>query len=116
MLSDECPVHDNVKQALLQANELDTDVIMRSVGFAHRVWMNEPSKRVAEIEARGGGIQEIYPHVSGDGVRKMYKTGEIQAGSIACSQGIGLIREIKPVKEILSEMMAQAEEIHRDLS
>ena len=46
----------------------------------------------------------------------MYETGDLQAGSIACSQGIGLIREIKPVKEILSEMMAQAEQIHRRLS
>lgn len=116
MLSEECPVHPNLKKALLEANELDTDVIMRSVGFAHRVWMNEPSKKVAEIEARGGGIDEIYPYVAGEAARRMYEKGEIQAGSISCSQGIGLIRRIMPVKEILEEMMAGAEAAYKSLS
>jgi NAD(P)H-dependent flavin oxidoreductase YrpB (nitropropane dioxygenase family) len=111
MLSEECPVHLDLKQALLQADELDTDIIMRSVGFAHRVWMNEASKQAAAIEARGGGIEELYPHVSGEGARRMYETGDLTAGSVSCSQGIGLIRAIKPVKEVLAEMVAGAEKI-----
>jgi NADH:quinone reductase (non-electrogenic) len=111
MLAEECPVHVDLKRALLQADELDTDIIMRSVGFAHRVWMNEASKQAAAIEARGGGIEELYPHVSGEGARKMYETGDLTAGSVSCSQGIGLIRAIKPVKEVLAEMVAGAEQI-----
>jgi NAD(P)H-dependent flavin oxidoreductase YrpB (nitropropane dioxygenase family) len=111
MLSEECPIHHDLKQALLRATELDTDVIMRSVGFAHRVWMNEASKKAAEVEARGGGIGELYPHVSGEAARRMYETGDLTAGSIACSQAIGLVHAIKPVAEILAEMMQQAREI-----
>jgi len=108
MLSDECPLHDNVKQALLQATELDTDVIMRSVGFAHRVWMNDASRKAAEVEARGGGIEDLYPHVSGDAARTMYETGDTTLGSIACSQGIGLVHEIMPVARIIEEMVNEA--------
>jgi nitronate monooxygenase len=116
MLSDECPLHRNVKEALLQATELDTDVVMRSVGFAHRVWMNEPSKKVAEIEARGGGIDEIYPYVSGAAARKMYTDGDIQAGSISCSQAIGLVRTIKPVRDILTEIVEEAGSLCKGLA
>jgi nitronate monooxygenase len=115
MLSEECPMHRGLKEALLEADELDTDVIMRSVGFAHRVWMNEPAKKTAAIEARGGGIAEIYPYVSGEAARKMYETGDLEAGTVSCSQGIGLIRDIKPVGVILHEMAAEAERLHRSL-
>lgn len=116
MLSEECPVHHQVKEALLAATELDTDIIMRSVGFAHRVWMNEASKKAAEIEARGGGIAEIYPHVSGESTRRMYETGDTTIGSVACSQAIGLVHEVKPVREILRQMVADAERLLASLA
>lgn len=108
MLSEECPLHDNVKKALLEASELDTDVIMRSVGFAHRVWMNEASKKAAEAEARGGGIEEIYPYVSGKAAKEMYEKGDTTVGSMSCSQAVGLIDSIKPVREIISEIVEDA--------
>ena len=115
MLTDECPIHPDLKQALLTATELDTDVVMRSVGFAHRIWMNDPARRVAEIEARHGGIEELYPLVSGEAARRVYETGDLQAGTVSCSQGIGLIHGIKPVRDVLHEMMAQAAAIHARL-
>jgi nitronate monooxygenase len=111
MLSEECPMHRNLKEALLEADELDTDIIMRSVGFAHRIWMNSRAKEAAAVEAAGGGIAELYPHVSGEAARTMYETGDLDAGTVSCSQAIGLIREIKPVKEIVAELIADAEAI-----
>lgn len=116
MLTDECPIHPNLKKALLEATELDTDVIMRSVGFAHRIWMNPPARKVAEIEARHGGIEELYPLVSGDAARRMYETGDLESGTVSCSQGIGLIREIKPLREALLDMVHEAEALHARLS
>jgi NADH:quinone reductase (non-electrogenic) len=113
MLSEECPIHPELKRALLEASELDTDVVMRSVGFAHRVWMNGPARRVAEIEARHGGIAEIYPLVSGESARRMYETGDPEAGTVSVSQAVGLIHEIKPLKVIVAEMMAEAERLGR---
>jgi nitronate monooxygenase len=116
MLTEECPIHPNLKKAMLEATELDTDVVMRSVGFAHRVWMNGPAKKVQEIESRGGGIAEIYPYVSGESAKRMYDTGDVEAGTVSCSQGIGLIREIKPLKEALHEMVAEARRLHASLA
>ncbi|MFA5786661.1 MAG: nitronate monooxygenase [Actinomycetota bacterium] len=116
MLSEECPLHLKVKEALLGATELDTDVVMRSVGFAHRVWMNTPAKKTAEIEARGGSIEEIYPFVSGKAARQMYETGDIEVGTVSCSQGVGLIHDVKPVRAILDEMESEAKRIHDGLS
>jgi NAD(P)H-dependent flavin oxidoreductase YrpB (nitropropane dioxygenase family) len=115
LLSEECPVHPQLKQALLEATELDTDIIMRSVGFAHRVWMNQAARQVQELEARGAALAEIYPLVSGEATRRMVQTGELQVGTLSCSQGVGTIREIKPVRAILEEMVAQAERAHASL-
>lgn len=115
MLSEECPIHSDLKRALLEASELDTDVVMRSVGFAHRVWMNAPAKKVVEVEARGGGIEELYPYVSGEAAKRMYETGDAEAGTVSCSQAIGLIHDIKPLKELLHGMVDDAWRIYQAL-
>jgi NADH:quinone reductase (non-electrogenic) len=112
VLSDECPVHPHLKQALCEANELSTDLIMFTVGFTHRVWMNEPAKKTLEIEKRGGSLEEILPYVSGEAARKMYQTGDLNAGTISISQGIGIPRKIMPVRDIVAEMIGQAQVIH----
>ena len=109
MLSEECPIHLDLKKALLQANELDTDIIMRSVGFAHRIWMNSRAKEAQQIEKNGGGIAELYPHVSGEAAREMYETGDLDAGTVSCSQGIGLAKKIQPVEDIIAEIVADTE-------
>lgn len=112
VLSDECPVHPRLKQALCEASELSTDLIMFSVGFTHRVWMNEPAKKTLEIEKRGGSLEEILPYVSGEAARRMYQTGDLNAGTISISQGIGIPRKIMPVRDIVQEMIGQAQTIH----
>jgi len=116
VLSDECPVHQNLKQALCEADELSTDLILFSVGFTHRVWMNEPAKKTLEIEKRGGSLEEILPYVSGEAARKMYQTGDLNAGTISISQGIGIPKKIMPVRDIIEEMVGQAQEIHKRMA
>jgi NAD(P)H-dependent flavin oxidoreductase YrpB (nitropropane dioxygenase family) len=112
MLADECPIHADLKQSLLSATELDTDVIMRPVGFAHRVWLNDPAKKVMELEAKGADFSEIYPLVSGEAAKKMYDTGDSDAGTVSCSQGIGLIKKVMPLRDIFAEMMGDAQSIY----
>jgi NAD(P)H-dependent flavin oxidoreductase YrpB (nitropropane dioxygenase family) len=87
VLSDECPVHPHLKQALCEANELNTDLIMFSVGFTHRVRMNEPARKTLEIERRGGSLEEILPYVSCEAARKMYQIGDLNAGTIPYHRG-----------------------------
>ncbi len=106
----ECPIHDDLKAALVEASELDTMLIMRSLNATHRVWNNAAANRCAELEDACAGFEEIYPVVSGDNAKKMYDQGELGAGIVACGQGIGMVKDIPTVKELLDRMMAEAEE------
>ncbi|RJP75206.1 MAG: nitronate monooxygenase [Desulfobacteraceae bacterium] len=110
LLTKECPIHDNLKQALLNASELDTMLIMRSIDATHRVWRNTAAQKCADKEASGADLMEILPIVAGDQARKMYREGDLDAGVISVGQGVGLIHDIPTVKELMEQIMAQAKE------
>jgi NADH:quinone reductase (non-electrogenic) len=116
MLSEECPVHPALKQALCEATELDTGLIMQSLNFAHRVLLNEPAKKVQELEARGAGLDELMPLVSGRAAARMYETGDLTAGTVSCSQAVGLMRTVMPAKDIVAEIMEEARAQQRRLA
>jgi nitronate monooxygenase len=113
LMTEECPIHQRVKEALLKATELDTRLIMRSIESTHRVWFNAAARRVLELEAQQAGLPDIVSMAAGDKAKKMYDTGDLDAGTIACSQGIGMIRSVKPVAEVIKDILAQAEQIRQ---
>jgi NADH:quinone reductase (non-electrogenic) len=104
LVADECPLHADIKAALLSASELDTTLVLRSVGNTHRVWKNRASATTAEMEARGAGLEELFSIISGEQTRKMYFEGDIDSGLLACGQGIGLVKDCKPARQILLEI------------
>lgn len=106
----ECPIHNNLKQALLNASELDTMLIMRSINATHRVLKTGAAKKCAEIEAKGAKLPEILAIVSGENAKKMYDKGDLDVGIISCGQGVGLIHDIPTVKELFDSIMSQAED------
>lgn len=110
LTSRECPIHDDLKEALVCASELDTMLILRSLNATHRVWNNAAANHCVELEDACAGFEEIYPVVSGDNAKKMFDQGELGAGIVACGQGIGMVKDILSVKELLGRMMAEAEE------
>ena len=116
MLSEECPIHRDLKQALCEATEVDTGIIMRSVNFAHRVLLNGPAKKVMALEAEGCSLADIMPYVSGEAASRMYSTGDLEAGTVSCSQSVGLAREVMPLREIVEQMMEEAREQHLRLT
>lgn len=111
----ECPIHDNIKQALLNASELDTTLIMRSLNATHRVWRNTAAEKCSELENKGADFGELFSIISGENTKRMFNGGEIDAGILACGQGIGMCREILSVEELFSQMMTRAVEISRNL-
>jgi NADH:quinone reductase (non-electrogenic) len=115
LLAEECPIHPNLKKALCEATELDTDIIMRTIGFPHRAWLNNPAKKTIELETKGCTLEDILPYISGESAKKMYETGNLDAGTVSCSQAIGLIRKVMPIKDIVEEMMAEAKAVHARL-
>ena len=111
----EAPVHENVKQAIVAASELDTRLIMRSLRNTERVMMNEGVRQVIEIEREKGAaltIGDIYEKVAGI-YPKVMTEGDMQAGAWSCGMVAGLIHDVPTVKELVDRIMGQADEIIR---
>jgi nitronate monooxygenase len=115
LVTEECPIHDNLKNALLGASELDTTLIMRSLNATHRVWRNPAAQNCTDLEACGADFPEIMEVVSGQRAKKMYDEGDLSEGILACGQGICFAREIVPVKTLFDDMMTQADDIRNKL-
>ena len=108
----EAPVHENLKQALVLHSETDTRLIMRSLRNTERVLHNQASDKVLEIEGRGNTqIQDLIPYVSGLVGKEMLEDGDVEKGTMAAGQCIGLIRDIPTCRELLDRIMAEAEAI-----
>jgi len=111
----EAPVHENVKQALVAASELDTRLIMRPLRNTERVLTNAGVERLLEKErALGAAItfKDIAPEVAGVYPRIM-KGGEMDAGGWSCGMVAGLIHDIPTVKALLDRIMDEAETLIR---
>ena len=108
----ECPVHENVKQALVDATERDTQVLMRTLRNTARFLKNENTEKVLEIESRGNAtIDDIKQYMSGLEGKKMIETGDMTSGVFSAGQVIGLIRDIPTVKELIDRIISEAREL-----
>ena len=108
----EAPVHDHVKQALINHCELDTRLIMRTLRNTERVLHSKAVDKVLEIESRGNTkIEDIAPYVSGLVGKNMLQDGDVENGVLAAGQCTGLIRDVPTCRELLDRIMAEAEAI-----
>jgi NAD(P)H-dependent flavin oxidoreductase YrpB (nitropropane dioxygenase family) len=109
----EAPVHENLKRALIEASELDTMLVMRSIGATHRVWANAAAKKCAELEENKADMTQILQVVSGERAKQMYAQGDLDVGIVSCGQGIGLIDDIPTVEEVLDRIIEEATQAAR---
>ena len=112
----EAPVHDNVKRALVEADELATRLIMRPLRNTERVLNNAAVEKIREIEKEKGakvGIEDIYPLVAGTQNRKVLHDGEMDAAAWSCGMVAGLIHDIPTCKDLIERIVREAEEIIR---
>ncbi|MCH8333536.1 nitronate monooxygenase [Candidatus Sumerlaeota bacterium] len=108
----ECPVHENVKQALVDAGERDTAVLMRTLRNTARFLRNKNTDKVLEIEARGNAtIDDIKQYMAGTEGKKMIENGDMNNGVFSAGQVIGLIKDIPTVQELFDRILAEAREI-----
>jgi nitronate monooxygenase len=106
----EAPIHENLKNALVNATELDTMLVMRSIGATHRVWANPAARRCSELEASDAGLKEILTVVAGEKAKRMYDSGDLDIGVVSCGQGVGLIHDIPSVGELFDRIIREAGE------
>jgi nitronate monooxygenase len=111
----EAPVHENVKQAIVAASELDTRLVMRPLRNTERVLRNSATDRLLAKEVALGAnlkFDDIMEEVAGVYPRIMQQ-GDMEAGVWSCGMVAGLIHDIPSVKELIDRIMLQAEEIIR---
>ncbi len=116
MATQEAPIHENVKKALVAATELDTRLVMRPMRNTERELNNAATERLLEKEKRLGAnikIDDIIDEVAG-----VYPTimlgGEMDAGVWSCGMVTGLIDDVPTCKQLIDRIMAQAESIMRE--
>ena len=112
----EAPVHQNVKDALIAASELDTRLIMRPLRNTERVMFNPAVEKIIEIEKEKGtdiGIEDVIELVAGV-YPKVMQDGEMDVGAWSCGMVAGLIHDIPSCKDLLNRMVSDAEDIIKD--
>lgn len=112
----EAPVHENVKQALVAASELDTRLVMRPLRNTERVLSNAAVERLlAKERALGTNLkfEDIIEEVAGVYPRIMME-GDMEAGAWSCGMVAGLIHDIPTCKELIDRIMAQAHDLIRN--
>jgi nitronate monooxygenase len=108
----EAPIHPRVKQALVEAGERETNLILRSLRNTGRVLKNPVSDEVVAIERRPGGVEykDLQPLVGGQRGRATLESGEIDNGLIWAGQVVGLIDDVPTCKVLIERMVAECRE------
>jgi len=113
--SDECIAHPAFKEWIVKARETETMIVERSIKNPMRVMKNAASYQVLGMEQAGATLEELLTIISGKVGRKALLEGDLNGGTFAIGQDIGLIDEVKPVAAIIGDLVAGAELAYRNL-
>lgn len=118
VMTSDSPIHQNIKQAIVQATEKDTVHIFRTMHNTARVFKNTVSTEVVAIERRPGGakFEDIRDLVSGQRGRRVYEEGDKDLGIWSAGIAMGLINDIPTCKELISKMEHETEEIIKGMN
>lgn len=108
--SEECPIHANYKNALIRAKDRATVVTGRSVGVPVRVLKNGMTRDYLELEQSGAEKMELEKFTLG-ALRRAVHEGDVDRGSLMAGQDASYIKEIRPLRVILEEMMKEYESL-----
>ena len=113
MVTREAPVHEKVKQAMVDGNELDTALIYRTLRNTARVFRNSIAEQVLAIEAQPGetSFDAIRPLVQGARGKELLADGELDNGIWSAGMVVGLIDDIPSCAELIERIIAEAEQI-----
>ncbi len=120
--SEECMIHPKVKELIVETAYNETDYILMSIGDPVRAIRNKRTQKILEIEQKEGAegiikfMAETRKEGQGFGGMTAMNTGDIEEGILPLGMVSGRIREIKPVKEIIDEIVAEADQVLNKLA
>ncbi|WP_285181560.1 nitronate monooxygenase family protein [Rhodococcus sp. MEB032] len=109
MCTEESPIHRNIKEAIVAASEVDTELIFRSLRNTARVARNSISEEVVEILSSGGKFEDVRHLVAGARGRAVFDSGDQEAGIWTAGTVQGLIHDIPTVGELVERIVTEAE-------
>jgi nitronate monooxygenase len=104
----ECEVHDNIKQELIRRQEYETALICKTIGLQGRAIKNKVVDEVLSLEAHGCGLEELLPLISGERVREAWAIGDVDRAPMMMGQSVGLVKDIPSCRELIERMAAEA--------
>jgi len=105
MVTKECMIHDNFKNAFVEAPETATMIAMKSLGEPARVLRNQAADKVVEMEKQGATLEDLIPLISGVEGRDAMAKGDLNRGMMACGQVVGLIHDVPTIKEAVDNII-----------
>lgn len=109
LVSEECPIHENYKKAVIKAKDMDSVVTGRSVGAPVRILKNQMSIQYLKLEQAGAAKEEMEKLTLG-GLRKAVFDGDMRHGSVMIGQVAGMCHEIKPIAIIFDDLIKESYE------
>ncbi|WP_027431582.1 nitronate monooxygenase [Lachnospira multipara] len=115
LVSNECPIHENYKKAIIEAKDNGTIVTGRSVNAPVRILKNKMAREYTRAEKSGATRDELEKYTLGS-LRKAVFDGNVDEGSLMSGQVCGQLNEIKPLETILEDLMKETKERLNSLS
>lgn len=115
LASEECPIHDNYKQAVVKAGANDTTVTGRSGGAPVRVLKNKMAREYLRLEKRDLPLEELEKLTLGS-LRRAVAEGDLDGGSFMAGQVAGMVKEVRPLRSIFEDMMRGCQAAVKGLS
>jgi len=109
MMTKECTIHQNIKSRLVETKETDTALLLTTIKNPIRCMKNKLADECLAIEAAGAGFEDIIKTVAGGKGQIAYDAGDPDGAPIACGQIAGLIDEIKTVRQVIEDILSEAE-------
>lgn len=108
VVTEECQVHQNYKDRILNAKDIDTRVTGRSTGHPVRALRNEMTRKYLELEGKGASLEELELLAVG-GLRKAVVEGDVKGGSLMAGQIAGMVRESMSCKALIGKLAAETD-------
>ena len=114
MCTKEAPIHDNVKQAMVDADERNTQLMNRTLRNTSRVFKNEVAGKIVAIEREKGAdlkIEDLAEYLSGQRGKVVFEEGKVDHGVWSAGMVVGLINDVPSCAELVSRIVSEAEDI-----
>lgn len=110
IVTDECQVHENYKERIIKAKDIDSRVTGRTTGHPVRALRNDMTKQYLEMENKGAGFEELEELTLG-GLRRAVVDGDIKTGSVMAGQIAGMVKERMSCRELIEKLVRETNEL-----